>query len=56
MILKPNYFPLQLIREAVAASLPVARDQLLTIQIPGTIIDTRYVLNLNNKPIHTLEY
>ena len=32
------------IREALQASLPVASEQLMTVQIPGTIIDTSYVI------------
>lgn len=31
------------IREAIAASLPVGPAQLLTVQVPGTILDPRYV-------------
>ncbi|KAF2793192.1 hypothetical protein K505DRAFT_244956 [Melanomma pulvis-pyrius CBS 109.77] len=34
----------QKIREALQASLPVAPEQLMTVQIPGTIIDTSYGL------------
>lgn len=33
----------QKVREALQASLPVATEQLMTVQIPGTIIDTSYV-------------
>lgn len=31
------------LREAISASLPVSPTQLMTVQVPGTIIDPSYV-------------
>jgi hypothetical protein len=35
------------LREAINASLPVSSTQLMTVQIPGTIIDPRQVISLS---------
>jgi hypothetical protein len=32
------------IREAIAKSLPVAPTQLMTVQIPGTVLELKYVI------------
>lgn len=37
------------IREAISSSFPVSSTQLMTIQIPGTIIDPRYVFTTGQR-------
>ncbi|KAG9502102.1 hypothetical protein J7337_007818 [Fusarium musae] len=41
----------QKVREALQASLPVATEQLMTVQIPGTIIDTTPKMGVTGKSV-----